>query len=51
MREAVGEFKNPVMLHSVGKDSGTIIRLPRRHFSGGDCSLEVSKERDRDGLC
>ncbi|MEZ0374278.1 MAG: sulfate adenylyltransferase subunit CysD [Candidatus Sericytochromatia bacterium] len=32
MREVVGEFKNPVMLYSVGKDSSVMLRLAQKAF-------------------
>jgi len=35
LREAVAEFKNPVMLYSVGKDSSTMIRLAQKAFHPG----------------
>lgn len=35
MREVVAEFKNPVMLYSVGKDSATMIRLAQKAFHPG----------------
>lgn len=33
IREAVAEAKNPVMLYSVGKDSGVMLHLARKAFS------------------
>jgi len=33
MREAVAEFKNPVMLYSIGKDSGTMLHIAQKAFS------------------
>ncbi len=30
MREVVTEFKNPVMLYSVGKDSAVMVRLAQK---------------------
>ena len=35
MREVVAEFKNPVMLYSVGKDSSTMLRLAQKAFYPG----------------
>ncbi len=35
MREVVAEFKNPVMLYSVGKDSATMVRLAQKAFYPG----------------
>ncbi|HPF71351.1 MAG TPA: sulfate adenylyltransferase subunit CysD, partial [Candidatus Krumholzibacteria bacterium] len=35
MREVVAEFKNPVMLYSVGKDSAVMIRLAQKAFHPG----------------
>jgi len=35
MREVVAEFKNPVMLYSVGKDSSVMLRLAQKAFYPG----------------
>ena len=35
MREVVSEFKNPVMLYSVGKDSSVMVRLAQKAFHPG----------------
>ncbi|MDQ6962017.1 MAG: sulfate adenylyltransferase subunit CysD [Mariprofundaceae bacterium] len=35
MREVVGEFRNPVMLYSVGKDSSVMLHLARKAFYPG----------------
>ena len=35
MREVAAEFKNPVMLYSVGKDSSVMVRLAQRAFYPG----------------
>lgn len=35
MREVVAEFKNPVMLYSVGKDSSCMVRLAQKAFYPG----------------
>jgi sulfate adenylyltransferase subunit 2 len=35
MREVVAEFKNPVMLYSIGKDSSVILHLARKAFYPG----------------
>jgi len=35
IREVVSEFKNPVMLYSVGKDSSVMLHLARKAFSPG----------------
>jgi sulfate adenylyltransferase subunit 2 len=35
MREAVSESRNPVMLYSVGKDSGAMLHLAQRAFAPG----------------
>lgn len=35
MREVAAEFKNPVMLYSVGKDSSVMLRLARKAFYPG----------------
>ncbi len=32
MREVVGEFRNPVMLYSIGKDSSVMLHLARKAF-------------------
>jgi sulfate adenylyltransferase subunit 2 len=32
IREVVAEFKNPVMLYSVGKDSSVMLHLARKAF-------------------
>src|SRR5215475_12922807 len=33
MREAVAEFRNPVMLYSIGKDSGAMLHLAQKAFA------------------
>jgi len=33
IREAVAEFKNPVMLYSIGKDSSVLLRLAQKAFA------------------
>jgi sulfate adenylyltransferase subunit 2 len=33
MREVVAEFSNPVMLYSIGKDSGVMLRLAQKAFA------------------
>jgi sulfate adenylyltransferase subunit 2 len=35
MRETVAEFKNPVMLYSVGKDSSVMVRIAQKAFYPG----------------
>jgi sulfate adenylyltransferase subunit 2 len=35
MREVVAEFKNPVMLYSVGKDSSVMVRIAQKAFYPG----------------
>src|SRR5512138_1531375 len=35
IREAVAEFKNPVMLYSVGKDSSVMVRIAQKAFFPG----------------
>jgi sulfate adenylyltransferase subunit 2 len=35
MRETVAEFRNPVMLYSMGKDSGVMLHLARKAFFPG----------------
>ncbi len=35
MREAVAEFRNPVMLYSIGKDSSVMLHLARKAFFPG----------------
>jgi sulfate adenylyltransferase subunit 2 len=32
MREVVAEFRNPVMLYSIGKDSSVLLHLARKAF-------------------
>ncbi|MDQ7010574.1 MAG: phosphoadenosine phosphosulfate reductase family protein, partial [Mariprofundaceae bacterium] len=32
MREVVAEFRNPVMLYSIGKDSSVMLHLARKAF-------------------
>ncbi len=34
-REAVAEFRNPVMLYSIGKDSSVLLRLAQKAFAPG----------------
>ena len=33
MREAVAEFRNPVMLYSIGKDSGAMLHVAQKAFA------------------
>ncbi len=35
MREVVAEFRNPVMLYSIGKDSGVMLHLAKKAFAPG----------------
>ncbi len=35
IREVAAEFKNPVMLYSVGKDSSCMVRLAQKAFHPG----------------
>ncbi|MEK7790352.1 MAG: phosphoadenosine phosphosulfate reductase family protein, partial [Deltaproteobacteria bacterium] len=35
IREAQAEFKNPVMLYSIGKDSSVMLHLARKAFAPG----------------
>src|SRR5689334_9180978 len=35
LREAVAEFRNPVMLYSVGKDSSAMLHVARKAFEPG----------------
>jgi sulfate adenylyltransferase subunit 2 len=35
LREVVGEFDNPVMLYSIGKDSSVMVRLAQKAFAPG----------------
>ncbi len=35
IREVAAEFKNPVMLYSIGKDSGVMLRLAQKAFYPG----------------
>ena len=41
MREVVAEFKNPVMLYSVGKDSSVMVRLAQKAFYPGKFSFPL----------
>lgn len=36
LREVVGEFKNPVLLYSAGKDSSVLLRLSQKAFYPGE---------------
>src|SRR3954471_12207712 len=33
IREVASEFEHPVMLYSIGKDSGVMVRLPQKAFA------------------
>jgi len=35
IRETAAEFKNPVMLYSIGKDSSVLLRLAQKAFYPG----------------
>lgn len=41
IREAVAEFKNPVMLYSIGKDSSVMLRLAQKAFYPGKISFPL----------
>jgi sulfate adenylyltransferase subunit 2 len=41
MREVAAEFKNPVMLYSVGKDSSVMVRLAQKAFYPGKFSFPL----------
>ena len=41
MREVVAEFENPVMLYSIGKDSGVMLRLAQKAFHPGRIPFPV----------
>jgi sulfate adenylyltransferase subunit 2 len=41
IREAVAEFKNPVMLYSVGKDSSVLLRLAQKAFLPGKITFPL----------
>jgi sulfate adenylyltransferase subunit 2 len=45
MREVVAEFRNPVMLYSIGKDSSVMLHLARKAFFPGKppfrCSISI----------
>jgi sulfate adenylyltransferase subunit 2 len=41
MREVVAEFENPVMLYSIGKDSGVMLRLAEKAFYPGRIPFPV----------
>lgn len=37
IREVAAEFRNPVMLYSIGKDSSVMVRLAEKAFYPGRC--------------
>lgn len=37
IREVAAEFRNPVMLYSIGKDSSVMVRLAEKAFFPGKC--------------
>lgn len=41
IREVASEFKNPVMLYSIGKDSSTLVRLAKKAFYPGEIPFPV----------
>lgn len=41
IREAVAEFKNPVMLYSIGKDSSVLLHLAQKAFAPGKIPFPV----------
>jgi sulfate adenylyltransferase subunit 2 len=41
MREVVAEFSNPVMLYSIGKDSGVMLRLAQKAFAPARIPFKV----------
>jgi len=41
LREVVAEFSNPVMLYSIGKDSGVMLRLAEKAFAPGKIPFPV----------
>ncbi len=41
IREAVAEFKNPVMLYSIGKDSSVLLHLAKKAFAPGAIPFPV----------
>jgi sulfate adenylyltransferase subunit 2 len=41
MREVVAEFRNPVMLYSIGKDSSVMLQLARKAFFPGPLSFPL----------
>ena len=43
-REATSEFKNPVMLYSVGKDSSVLLELARKAFYPGKIPFPLCRE-------
>ena len=42
MREVVAEFKNPVMLYSIGKDSAVMVRLAMKAYSTISMNMTIS---------
>ena len=41
MREVLAEFRNPVMLYSIGKDSSAMLHIARKAFYPGEMSFPV----------
>ena len=42
MRETVAEFRNPVMLYSIGKDSSVMLHLALKAFSPGQAAISAA---------
>ena len=39
MREAVAEFRNPVMLYSIGKDSSAMLHIAQKAFASSQAAV------------
>ena len=48
MREVVAEFRNPVMLYSIGKDSSVMLHLARKAFAPAKLPFPVLVDPDPD---
>ena len=42
MREVAAEFRNPVMLYSIGKDSSVLLHLARKAFYPGQAAFPAA---------
>ena len=45
IREVAAEFRNPVMLYSIGKDSGVMLHLALKAFYPGEAALPAAARR------